>query len=375
MRRPLCLHGALNGGRARPRLAVRSAVVPMVEGPGALPRHPYVQPAGADRTVGRAALRWLEDRSRPQRADRRRRRQPRGEAVTPEDLPAGRHPRASGAQPGQGRSHPQRRRRARGRVRRVHRLRSAVLPRAIEATLATLRDGADVVIGDRLHPESSATAPVGPLRRLSSAVYTWLVNHALGLDYADTQCGTRATRGGRPRAVRPPEGHELRLRRRAAPAGPGRRPAVVRQPVRSRAQRGLVREPPRARAGDAVGRRPAGLVAVPARALTTAPAAGNASAAPTRSPLSRSRRVGAAPLVLSSLSAAARHHDRGRRHAVVPPSHRASPERAACPRANLRDGIPATSADTRRTARISSALPDRRRALVGDALQRRVQAG
>lgn len=65
----------------------------------------------------------------------------------------------------------------------------------IQITLAALRDGADVVIGDRLHPQSSAIAPVGPLRRLSSAVYTWLVNHALGLDYADTQCGYKGYRG------------------------------------------------------------------------------------------------------------------------------------------------------------------------------------
>jgi glycosyltransferase involved in cell wall biosynthesis len=34
----------------------------------------------------------------------------------------------------------------------------------IETTLAMLQSGADVVIGDRLHPESSATAPVGRLR-------------------------------------------------------------------------------------------------------------------------------------------------------------------------------------------------------------------
>jgi glycosyltransferase involved in cell wall biosynthesis len=103
----------------------------------------------------------------------------------------------------------------------------------IETTLATLRDGADVVIGDRLHPESSAATPVGPLRRLSSAVYTWLVNHALGLDYADTQCGYK---GYRAAAARELFGHlrvtsfafdaELLLRAHAA----GYR--VVRQPVR-----------------------------------------------------------------------------------------------------------------------------------------------
>jgi glycosyltransferase involved in cell wall biosynthesis len=103
----------------------------------------------------------------------------------------------------------------------------------IEATLTTLRDGADVVIGDRLHPESSATSPVGPLRRLSSAVYTWLVNHALGLDYADTQCGYKGYRAsaarelfGRLRVTSFAFDAELLLRAHAA----GYR--VVRQPVR-----------------------------------------------------------------------------------------------------------------------------------------------
>ena len=103
----------------------------------------------------------------------------------------------------------------------------------LEATLASLRGGADVVIGDRLHPESSAAAPVGPLRRLSSAVYTWLVNHALGLDYADTQCGYKGYREaaarelfGRLRVTSFAFDAELLLRAHAA----GYR--VVRQPVR-----------------------------------------------------------------------------------------------------------------------------------------------
>jgi glycosyltransferase involved in cell wall biosynthesis len=103
----------------------------------------------------------------------------------------------------------------------------------IETTLATLRGGADVVIGDRLHPESSATTPVGPLRRLSSAVYTWLVNHALGLDYADTQCGYKGYRAAaaqalfsRLRVTSFAFDAELLLRAHAA----GMR--VVRQPVR-----------------------------------------------------------------------------------------------------------------------------------------------
>jgi glycosyltransferase involved in cell wall biosynthesis len=103
----------------------------------------------------------------------------------------------------------------------------------VETTLATLRGGADVVIGDRLHPESSATAPFGPRRRLSSAVYTWLVNHALGLDYADTQCGYKGYRAdaaqtlfSRLRVTSFAFDAELLLRAHAA----GMR--VARQPVR-----------------------------------------------------------------------------------------------------------------------------------------------
>ena len=102
----------------------------------------------------------------------------------------------------------------------------------IAATLATLREGADVVIGDRLHPESNASAAVGTLRRFSSMVYTWLVNHALGLDYADTQCGYKGYRAaaahelfGRLRVTSFAFDAELLLRARAA----GLR--VARQPV------------------------------------------------------------------------------------------------------------------------------------------------
>jgi dolichyl-phosphate beta-glucosyltransferase len=64
----------------------------------------------------------------------------------------------------------------------------------IETTLAWLAEGADVVIGDRLHPESVFSVRASPLRRLSSLVYTFLVNHLLGLDYADTQCGYKGYR-------------------------------------------------------------------------------------------------------------------------------------------------------------------------------------
>ena len=64
----------------------------------------------------------------------------------------------------------------------------------LATTLAWLGQDADVVIGDRLHPESSCEVRVSPLRRLSSAIYTLLVNHLLGLDYADTQCGYKGYR-------------------------------------------------------------------------------------------------------------------------------------------------------------------------------------
>jgi glycosyltransferase involved in cell wall biosynthesis len=71
----------------------------------------------------------------------------------------------------------------------------------LPTTLAWLRDGADIVIGDRLHPDSDAAVDVGTLRRLSSIVYTWLVRHALGLDFADTQCGYKGYRAEIARAL------------------------------------------------------------------------------------------------------------------------------------------------------------------------------
>lgn len=71
----------------------------------------------------------------------------------------------------------------------------------ITTTLAWLREDADIVIGDRLHPESRAAIAVTPLRRLSSAVYTWMVNQLLGLDYADTQCGYKGYRAPAAKAL------------------------------------------------------------------------------------------------------------------------------------------------------------------------------
>lgn len=64
----------------------------------------------------------------------------------------------------------------------------------IDLTLRWLGEDADMVIGDRLHPESVAAIEVGFARQLSSVVYTWIVNRILGLDYADTQCGYKGYR-------------------------------------------------------------------------------------------------------------------------------------------------------------------------------------
>jgi len=61
-------------------------------------------------------------------------------------------------------------------------------------TLDWLRQGADIVIGDRLLPESACEADVTPLRRLSSAIFTGIVRNAVGLDFPDTQCGYKGYR-------------------------------------------------------------------------------------------------------------------------------------------------------------------------------------
>ena len=121
--------------------------------------------------------------------------------LEPNDLPAGIHLVRHGRNLGKG-----------GAVRTgVARARGAYvvftdsdLPFSLDplpTTLAWLRDGADIVIGDRLHPESDATTDVGPVRKLSSVVYTWLVNHALGLDFADTQCGYKGYRASAAKAL------------------------------------------------------------------------------------------------------------------------------------------------------------------------------
>jgi glycosyltransferase involved in cell wall biosynthesis len=71
------------------------------------------------------------------------------------------------------------------------------LPFSLEplaTTLAWLRADADVVIGDRLLPESECAAEVTGMRKLSSAVFTFMVKRLCGLDYDDTQCGYKGYR-------------------------------------------------------------------------------------------------------------------------------------------------------------------------------------
>ena len=65
----------------------------------------------------------------------------------------------------------------------------------IATTLGWLQNGSDIVIGDRLLPESECAVAVTGARRVSSVVYTWLVNRFLGLPLPDTQCGYKGYRG------------------------------------------------------------------------------------------------------------------------------------------------------------------------------------
>jgi len=64
----------------------------------------------------------------------------------------------------------------------------------IPTTLAWLRDDADVVIGDRLLPESKCEVDVTMMRRLSSAIFTFMVRRVVGIDFRDTQCGYKGYR-------------------------------------------------------------------------------------------------------------------------------------------------------------------------------------
>ena len=71
----------------------------------------------------------------------------------------------------------------------------------IPTTLRWLEEGADLVIGDRLLPESTCETEVTALRRLSSFVFTFMVNHLVGLPLPDTQCGYKGYRAAVARAL------------------------------------------------------------------------------------------------------------------------------------------------------------------------------
>jgi len=64
----------------------------------------------------------------------------------------------------------------------------------LATTVTWLREGADVVIGDRLLAESEGIADVTPMRRLSSVVFTFMVTRMVGLPFTDTQCGYKGYR-------------------------------------------------------------------------------------------------------------------------------------------------------------------------------------
>jgi len=64
----------------------------------------------------------------------------------------------------------------------------------LAATAAALADGVDLVIGDRLLPDSECLAEVTPMRQLSSAVFTFMVMRVVGLPFRDTQCGYKGYR-------------------------------------------------------------------------------------------------------------------------------------------------------------------------------------
>lgn len=66
---------------------------------------------------------------------------------------------------------------------------------AIPITLAWLREGADLVIGDRSLPESEFEMRVRPVRKLSTLVFNFMVKRLCGLHLKDTQCGYKGYRG------------------------------------------------------------------------------------------------------------------------------------------------------------------------------------
>jgi dolichyl-phosphate beta-glucosyltransferase len=64
----------------------------------------------------------------------------------------------------------------------------------IPTTLAWLRGDADLVIGDRLLPESECATEVTAMRQLSSVVFTVMVKGLCRLPLDDTQCGYKGYR-------------------------------------------------------------------------------------------------------------------------------------------------------------------------------------
>jgi dolichyl-phosphate beta-glucosyltransferase len=64
----------------------------------------------------------------------------------------------------------------------------------LETTAQWLADGTDVVIGDRLLPDSECVAEVTPMRQVSSVVFTFMVTRLVGLPFKDTQCGYKGYR-------------------------------------------------------------------------------------------------------------------------------------------------------------------------------------
>jgi glycosyltransferase involved in cell wall biosynthesis len=137
----------------------------------------------------------------------------------------------------------------------------------LPTTLAWLEEGADIVIGDRLHPESQAAIDVTPTRQASSIVYTWMVSRLCGLDYPDTQCGYKGLSSGRrPRLVRAPRGDELRLRG-GDPAAGTRRGLPHPSPAAAPAQRRGLVGPPHSTCAAHAARRPAHRLERPPRPI------------------------------------------------------------------------------------------------------------
>lgn len=68
-------------------------------------------------------------------------------------------------------------------------------PDMLRPFLAALRDGADVVIGNRKSREAQIEVWQPPLRTWLGLRFTWLANRLLGLSVADFTCGFKLFRG------------------------------------------------------------------------------------------------------------------------------------------------------------------------------------